>query len=420
MALQTAFTINSNELFDSIGNMIISQRVWDNPIGKRQTLVDSARVDGSKFGDTRLHYDTDVLKSHKWGVDADHPKGGNAYVEAANLLAVDPAQDPIVQAIVLDNFRQIRLTTETIISARAWMDEYGLSQFWSRMVAWMRDTKAMYESRMFQSYIGTAETNVGKQLQKIDLSSVIAEATTKEEANRLEASAIGLFLANLFVEMGDYSRDFNDNGTMKSFSVDQIKVVFNANYLNKIQKVLLPTIFNKDGVIDKLNSDLMPARYFGNVLTADNLATYAASTAYSAGDYLYNGTDGKYYQVTEDITSANNTAFTDVKTKGVTVRSLIETDYKVSTTDYYVYPADEIAVGATIGTGGTFAYGECYAEDNSIMAKIYVKTPELISSFETASEFFNPRSNTTNRYITWGFNTLEYFKAYPFITVKVE
>ena len=72
-------TLNSNEIFSALFNMIISQEVFADNIGKHQTLVDKARVDGGLYGDTKLFYATDALKSAPWGNDA----------EATNLLALD-------------------------------------------------------------------------------------------------------------------------------------------------------------------------------------------------------------------------------------------------------------------------------------------------------------------------------------------
>ena len=63
MPLQSAFAFNANEIFGSLANMIISQDVFADNIGKHQTLVDKARVDGTLYGDTKLYYATDVLKS---------------------------------------------------------------------------------------------------------------------------------------------------------------------------------------------------------------------------------------------------------------------------------------------------------------------------------------------------------------------
>ena len=63
MAIQNAFTLTANEIYDTLANMIISQEVFADNIGKNQTLVDKGRVYGSMYGDTKLYYATDVLYS---------------------------------------------------------------------------------------------------------------------------------------------------------------------------------------------------------------------------------------------------------------------------------------------------------------------------------------------------------------------
>ncbi len=94
-------TLNPNEIFAGLFNMIISQRVFsDNVKGTYSSLVDRARVDGSMYGDQKLFFATDVLESHPWLNDG----------EADNLLALDRPPAPKCQAIVIDKFRQIRLT----------------------------------------------------------------------------------------------------------------------------------------------------------------------------------------------------------------------------------------------------------------------------------------------------------------------
>ena len=106
-----AFTgsLNTNEIFSAIYNMIISQEVFADNIGKNQTLVDIARVDGGLYGDQKLYYATDALKSAAWGNDA----------EASNLLTLYRPKAPSCQAIELDTFRQICLTVDNYLTKRA-------------------------------------------------------------------------------------------------------------------------------------------------------------------------------------------------------------------------------------------------------------------------------------------------------------
>ena len=354
MAIQAAFTLNPNEIFASIANMIISQEVFADNLGKHQTLVDKARVDGGLYGDKKLYYATDVLESHAWGADS----------EAANLLALDRPADPEVQDITLDIFRQIRLTVDNYLSKRAWSTEGAFSSFQSVMLGWMRETKRVYDGTLYNVFIGTSVSPKAAQNREIAVKGL---TDVKEEA-----MLIAQGLADLLVEMGDYSREFNDYEFLRSYAEEGIKVIWNSKFVNKIRKVDLPTIFHKEGLVDKFEEEVLPARYFG----AKNGAQVAAAN-----------NDGSY-------------------------RSVLEKDYTVGGVTTHVFPGDLIPAGVII------AKGEGYAEDADVICKVVVKLPPYMSAFEVGTSFFNPRSLTENHYLTFGHNTLEYLKNYPFITVK--
>lgn len=101
--------LRSNEIFSALYNMIISQQVFADNIQKHQTLVDKAKEEAGLYGDTKLYYSADVIGSNPWGNDA----------EAGNLLSLDRPDAPEVQALVIDTFRQVRLTTDEYLSKRA-------------------------------------------------------------------------------------------------------------------------------------------------------------------------------------------------------------------------------------------------------------------------------------------------------------
>ena len=354
--------LRSNEIFSALYNMIISQEVFADNLGEHQTLVDKARVDGGLYGDTKLYYSTDVLKSVPWGNDA----------EAANLLALHRPEAPECQAIHLDIFRQICLTVDNYLSKRAWATEGAFSSFNSIMLGWMKETKRVYDGTLYNVFIGTTKAAGAGQTVKVDLSS--ASSLTGIEADRMEAMLIAQKLADLMVAMGDYSRDFNDYGNLRSYAKDGIKVIWNSKFVNKIRKVDLPTIFHKDGLVDKFEEEILPERYFGDVNT-EKLTQIAANT----------------------------------------VRSTIEKDYTVSGKITHVFPGDYIPAGATVEIGEGYK-----APAKDVICKVLVKLPPYMSAFEVGTSFFNPKSLTENHYLTFGHNTIEYLKNYPFITVEVK
>lgn len=375
MALQAAFTLNPNEIFASIANMIISQEVFADNLGKHQTLVDKARVDGGLYGDKKLYYATDVLKSHAWGADN----------EAANLLALDRPEDPKVQDITLDIFRQIRLTVDNYLSKRAWSTEGAFSSFQSVMLGWMRETKRVYDGTLYNVFIGATETSVGKQEVQIDITSAVSGLSGVEK-EKMEAMVIAQELADLIVAMGDYSRDYNDYGFLRSYGEEAVKVIWNSKHVNKIRKVDLPTIFHKEGLVDKFEEEIIPERYFGRAIAESDIGS---------GKVI--GADGAYDP-----------------TKG-TLRTKVELDYN----DVHYFPGDKLAESGTyVAVVGGLDAKDVYLEDESIICKVLVKLPPMMSSFEVGTSFFNPRSLTETSYLTFGHNTLEYLKNYPFITVR--
>lgn len=390
-------SLNHNEIQSALYNMIISQAVEvRNIAGTYSDLVDKARADGGLYGDQKHFIDTDILKSHVWGADS----------EASNLLALDRPPAPKDQAIVLNHFRQIRCTVDEYLSKRAFSTEYVFSEFNGVLLAWLRDTKRVYESLMYNSWFGTEVTSSGKQLITVDVTTARSSASSEEEANRLEAQTIARELARLVILMKAPTRFFNDYGFMRSYEKADIRLVFNSKYLTQITYLDLPTIFHKEGLYGEVSQEVLPDYFFGTRITSSNISSYSDSTP-APGKPI----DSDNNQYTPGSNNANGC-----------IRSLVEKDVTVGGVDYHVFPSEEIPAGATIvASTGDFLPGEVYMEgdDNSI-CKIVVDNglPILMSAFEAGSSFYNPRSLTTNHYLTWGFNDLEHFSGKPFITVK--
>lgn len=347
--------LNSNEIFAALYNMIISQQTFaDNIASTGSELVDMARVDGSMYGDTKLYYSTDVLKSTKWGNDA----------EAANLLALHRPEAPKCQAISLNVFRQIALTVDDYLSKRAWGDEGAFSSFKSVMLGWMGDTKKVYDATTFNAFVGTAKSGVATENIEVDVTTAVGDAKG-EEAARIEGGVIAEQIAKLITNLKDITRDYNDNGQLRSYNISDLVFVWNSDAVAKIEKRDLPTIYHKD-IVDKLGEYVLPARYFGTV---------------NAGETQGNGT---------------------------TVRSLVEQD--IGANHYFA--------GDLIKSTDKAPAGTSYTVNPKILFKVMHRSSvPYMSAFEVGTSFFNAKSLTDNRYLTFGHNTLEYLKQYPFVTV---
>jgi len=361
--------LNSNEIFAALYNMIISQQVFaDNIADTTSELVNMAKVDGSLYGDSKLYYATDILVSDEWGNDA----------EALNLLALHRPQTPEVQEIVLDQFRQISLTVDNYLSKRAWGTEGAFASFNSVMNGWMGETKRIYEAKLFNSFIGT--NTADGTAQNITIS--LPTDDNAEAENRLQAQTIARELADLYVALADASRDYNDLGNYRSFSKGDMIVVWNSAYVNKINKMDVPTVFHKEGLMDDAFTHVLPDKYFGTVKT-------------TGGTVPASGTN-------------------------TTIRSLVEKDYNtVAPSDPSYVKSLHIFPGDLIPAGQAYDAYEAYDQDSTVIFKMYHKNAvPFMSAFETGTSFFNAKSLTENRYLTWGYNTLENLANYPFITAK--
>ena len=346
--MPVAFTgqLRPNEIFGSLYNMLISQHVFaDNIKGTYSQLVDKFRVDGTLYGDSKVYYATDALASVEWLDDE----------EAQNLLALHRPEAPKQQVITISNFRQIRLTVDNYLSKRAWGTEGAFSSFNSVMLGWIRDTKKIYDSTLINSFVGTTESEIGEQKMTI---------TAVEGQN--DALTIAVALADLLVALKDVSREYNDYGFIRSYDESDLMVIFNAKLWNQLRKADLPTIFNKEGLLDEFEKVILPARYFGNIITSSGTS---------------NGTQ----------------------------RTLVEGDFG----DKHLFPGDIIPNGAS------YQANEAYTEDDTIAFKVIHKNSvPFMSAFEVGTSFFNPRSLTETHYLTWGYSDLDYLANYPFITAR--
>jgi len=362
-------TLRSNEIFAALFNMIISQQVFADNIkdNDNMRLLDRARVDGSMYGDTKLYYATDALKSKAWGNDA----------EATDLLKLHRPKAPECQAIYIDTFRQISLTVDNYLSKRAWSTEGAFAEFNSVMLGWIRETKKVYDLTTYNAYLGTAESTSNRHSETI-----VVDANGNSLGENVAEG-----IANVIDDMEDVSRDFNDYGYLRSYSEEEIMVVWNNKYVNAIKKIDLPSIFHNDNLVAKLTDDKLNHRFFGTVNTSSG------------------------------TTASTNT----------TIRSLYEMDYEVANAGadpraelnpddnkYYVH----VFGGDLLPNSTNYAKDVTYTVDDTIICKILVKLPPFMSAFEVGTSFFNPKSLTENHYLTWGHNTLEYLYNYPLITVR--
>lgn len=370
--------LNPNEIFAPIFNMIISQEVFAYNIASTASeLVNKNRVDGGLYGDTKLYYSTDVLRSYAWGGDS----------EAPNLLELFRPEAPQCDSITLDYFRQIRLTVDDYLSKRAWSTESAFSTFTSVMLGWMRKTKEICDATNYNTFIGTHETKEGKQYKTVTLPT----DTNKEAENRLQAQTLAQEVADIIDDLKDISRDYNDYQNLRSYNEDDFYYVWNKKWLNKITKLDLPTIFHDEELIKHFNEDKLPARYFGNPVEK--------GTAIESDGLTYRSL------IEQDVTLKNDYTY-----KGKTIKS---------GSKFHLFAGDLIPAGISLATT-TAVVVPSYKENGNIVVKIvHKKAVPFMSAFEAGTSFFNERALTKTNFLTYGHNTLKQLHDKPFVTLEV-
>jgi hypothetical protein len=362
--------LNPNEVFGSIYNSIINQIVKHPELVDNYGFVDTFRTEGSLFGDTVLVYDSDVLATRPWKGDG----------EADNLLAIERPDDPECQAITLNKFRICKTSLDAYLSKRAWSTENAYTQFNDIVKSMVGQTKKLYEVTMMNAFLGTVEGGAEKSTLGIPLSGITA---TGEEKNKLVAQTIAQYLADLIVDMKDYSRSYNDYEFMRAYSEDELMVVFNSKWVNKIDKLSLPVIFNNAGLVNKFAQHILPSRYFGEIVDTNSLP---------------NG-----------LTVDNDGLVTIGSTyTGKTIRSMDEGDFASG----HKFAGDELKVG------DKFVANKAYYEDEDIICKVITKdTVKYMASFETATDWFNPQALVTSNMLIWGFSEPTRLYGQPCVTV---
>lgn len=341
-------TLTSNAVLKSLYNMAVVQTAFT-PELDVDDFVRKFRVDGNMYGDTKAYISADVLKSVAWTQDS---------TDACNVLATHrPLLDE--QVIVMDKFRQIALTLDEITSKLAFTDEGSFAQVNAVLLSMLQGTKQVYDYSTLATFIGLEKSTVGKQSQ-----TVAAGATAQTIAQKV---------ADVLVDMKRPNRDYNDWQNMRAYGSDKLMVVWNSDYVNKIKKLDLPTIFNAD-MVDIVKGDVLPACYFGTINTTQK-------TGDAAG----------------------------------TIRFLEETTVGTGVNAKEYFPGDAVPNGTSV------AANKSYTVDPKVICKIIGKGGvPYMSGFEVSTSFHNARNLSTNYYLTFGHNSLAHLKDKAFVTISEE
>lgn len=392
MAIVSTITLNQNKITAALFNMIISQRVFDNKVAST-TLADKFRVDGTLFGDTKLYHSFDIGSPEDWLDDA----------EAEDLLKLNRNKSGKTQSITMGVYKIISVTVDQYLSKQAFMLEGTFAEYTSFLTGSLRKIKRVYDRSLINNKIGTLSPSTSR----CDISIVTPKGATIEETNRLEAQTIASRVRILKADLEDNNRDFNSLGYLRSYDPNEFIAIWNVDFSSKITKLDLPTIFHKDinekGGFEEYE---LPSKWFGTPATAD--LTLSSSNPTKVTHRI--AVSGWY-----DVVNGAEVTLVSKPTKDTVFL------WAGDPVPYVGQSYTDSVRGVTVKVVSTKLPQEyCYVVDNTIAFMLVHKDSlPFMSGFETGTEFWNSRSLTTNHYLIFGHNNLEFIEEYPRIRVKV-
>ena len=360
-----------SEVTGALYNMIINQTVESRTIGSGMaSLIDEATREVGLYGDRILKYFTDMLRVYDYEADT---------TDQLNVLTTYRPPVPICQEMVIDTAKFIPLTLDDYLTKQGFADSATFGSFQSVMSDWLKNTKKVYLAKEYNVWVGTTNAT-GAQSVEVSLTNIegLTTEAEKEAASRRNAQAIAEAVANVMVNMTeDASRDYNDLGIEACYDKEDLLMVWNAEELNKITLVDLPTMYNDNEVLGALKQNIrrLPAKYFGSVV---------------------------------------GTAQSELKADGTTHRFLHQTVVANK-----VYQAgDLIPAGTTIRTAAGVIQVPAYINAGGDLVKIIHKdAAPVLAGFETTTEFWNPKNLSRNDYLHFLYNSFDRFTGYPWVDV---
>lgn len=378
--------LNTNEFYNSLFNQIRLAKVYaDNLAGLDDSLAARYRADGGMYHDKSVYTDMDVLYSRVWNPDD------------TNVLAPEAVVAPKQQEITVNMFRQIGLYTDEYLSKRAWQDAAKYDEFRSVVSKQVSETKKVFDQKMVDTYVGVKQ-NGGAQDITVNLPT---DENNQEAENRMQAQEIARQVGHILGKMKDSTTAYNLNGFLKSFKPEDFDVVWNLNYYDKILYTDLPTIYHKENLLK--NGKTLDEHYFGSATVA---AAADGTTVRARREYFIRvNASGEY------------------ATSGALVKHVFPGDLLPKSTPTQSNGADTFdSITATVnGKGRTISVctsAFAYTTNAKVICKIIHKDAiKYLSSFETGTEFWNPKNLSTNRYLTWAYAEPENLDGYPMITI---
>lgn len=347
-----AFTgqLNVNRVITSLFNMIISIDTNSKNISSSfAKLMEENRTDGSRYGDTKLKLSVDCLGTIKFTGD-----------DQSNILENHRPKPPHTQALVMDVFRQIPLTTGgDFFDKQAFLSEGSYVEFISVVTDMITKTKQIYEGTTFNTFIGTHKSAKQK--------------TIEIDPTQYPTLAQGLSttLANLFDDIQEPTRSFNEINFLRAWDESDLEIIINKSYYNQFRYNEVPDIFHEEEIKSMLKRGGLHQHYFGDIITTPGTAT---------------GTQ----------------------------RTMVEGDFKGTVGD-----SEHLFPGDLLPNGAAYKANEAYTEDDNILCIVTRKgfCPFMAAATREA-QWLNPRNGNLQHYLNFGHNTLQIIDDAPWVIIK--
>lgn len=333
-------TLTSNEIFSSFANVIVAiQPITGRAEGVNnlsERYLKSTGLLGNRWITRDANPSWVTVGQFRKGYNGAYGGGKSGYT--TDLLAKSFTPDPFEGTYTINQVRQIRLTLETLISGRAWMEEGTLADFNSMLHSFIGKAKKMYLDTLTKGFIGsqivptilstdgTSYTpvtfagqlvSVANGVLSLTLPAVDGTSNVEDEAvSRLRGQMIAKVLADLEAEISDYN-EYNPLGYTDSYSLADFDIYWNPTYANEIKFIDLPTVYHKDGLVT--SKEILHSKYFMKDINATAHTTvageYTAAPGLYAGVYKRAGvalTTGTVI-VAADIASGSKTGKIDTK-----------------------------------------------------------------------------------------------------------
>ena len=344
--------LQTNKVFAALFNMIISLQVFDTGINGLGGIYESRKVDGTLYGDTKLYISTDALKSYAW--DGTDTPGGY------NLLTIHRPPAPVQEELHIDVFRQIPVTVDEYLTKQAFLDEGSFGSFNGVILAWLNTTKQVYEHTKYTADIIVSGQAAATALPNISL--VAPAGIAGYDLIRYRAQELYRQIEDAMKELNEPSRDYNDNGFLRNYKLEDFDIIVPLGVLSTIRKQDIPFLFTPD---DKPIFKEIHWKYFGAIIAAGG------------------------------NTPAGNTA----------IRALVEKDYGA----VHCFPGDLLPNATAYLANEVYTCSFTARPSLGVavtVLMIHKQDYPIMSAFTVGTSFFNARRLDMNHYLTFGHNNV--------------